>query len=50
MHNAIAPGLGKIGVIVALESTGDAGKLTSLGKQIAMHIAAANPLAWMSPT
>src|SRR6478752_4229403 len=45
MHNTIAPGLGKIGVIVALESTGDAEKLKSFGKQVAMHIAAANPQA-----
>jgi len=43
MHNTIAPGLGKIGVIVALESTGDAAKLQNFGKQVAMHIAAANP-------
>ncbi|MEC9347890.1 MAG: translation elongation factor Ts [Pseudomonadota bacterium] len=43
MHNAVAPGLGKIGVLVALESTGDAAKLEELGKQIAMHVAAANP-------
>jgi len=43
MHNTIAPGLGKIGVIVALESMGDAAKLQSFGKQVAMHIAAANP-------
>ncbi|MBP2304041.1 elongation factor Ts [Azospirillum melinis] len=43
VHSAIAPGLGKIGVLVALESTGDAGKLADLGKQIAMHIAAARP-------
>ena len=43
MHNTISPGLGKIGVIVALESTGDAEKLKSFGKQVAMHIAAANP-------
>jgi len=45
VHNAIAPGLGKIGVLVALESSGDAGKLGGLGKQIAMHVAAANPSA-----
>jgi elongation factor Ts len=45
MHNTIAPGLGKIGVIVALESTGDAATLNSFGKQVAMHIAAANPQA-----
>jgi elongation factor Ts len=43
MHNTIAPGLGKIGVIVALESTGDAEKLQTFGRQVAMHIAAANP-------
>jgi elongation factor Ts len=43
MHNTIAPGLGKIGVIVALESTGDAEELKSFGRQVAMHIAAANP-------
>jgi elongation factor Ts len=43
MHNTISPGLGKIGVIVALESAGDAEKLKSFGKQVAMHIAAANP-------
>ena len=45
MHNMLAPGLGKIGVIVALDSAGDEKKLASLGKQIAMHIAAANPQA-----
>ena len=43
IHNALAPGLGKIGVLVALESTGDAGKLGGLGKQLAMHVAAARP-------
>jgi elongation factor Ts len=43
IHNTIAPGLGKIGVIVALESTGDAEELKSFGRQVAMHIAAANP-------
>lgn len=43
VHSAIAPGLGKIGVLVAVESAGDAGKLADLGKQIAMHIAAARP-------
>jgi len=41
VHNQIAPGLGKIGVLVALESTGPADKLATLGKQIAMHIAVA---------
>lgn len=45
VHAAIAPGLGKIGVIVALESGGDKAKLAALGKQIAMHVAAASPLA-----
>src|SRR6201996_6250164 len=44
VHSAVAPGLGKIGVLVALESTGDKAKLAEVGKQIAMHIAAANPL------
>lgn len=43
LHNATTNTLGQIGVIVALESDGDAGELTMLGKQIAMHIAAANP-------
>jgi elongation factor Ts len=43
VHNAAAPGMGKIGVLVALESTGDQAKLQALGKQIAMHVAAANP-------
>lgn len=45
IHNQVVPGLGKMGVIVALESSGDVGKLNELGKQIAMHIAAAAPLA-----
>lgn len=45
MHNAQKPGLGKIGVIVALESAGDKDALQQLGKQIAMHVAAASPLA-----
>ena len=45
VHNAAAPGLGKIGVLVALTSDGDKGKLEALGKQLAMHIAAANPQA-----
>ena len=45
VHNQIAPGLGKIGVLVALESTGDADKLAALGKQLAMHVAAAHPQA-----
>jgi elongation factor Ts len=45
IHSAVAPGLGKIGVIVALESAGDKAKLSTLGRQIAMHVAAAVPLA-----
>lgn len=45
IHNAIADGLGKIGVLVALESVGDASKLEQLGRQLAMHIAAARPEA-----
>jgi len=45
VHNAAAPGLGKIGVLVALESAAPAETLNALGKQIAMHVAAANPLA-----
>ncbi|MBL8704664.1 MAG: elongation factor Ts [Rhodospirillales bacterium] len=45
VHNQTAPGLGKIGVLVALESTGPADKLAQLGKQLAMHIAAAKPEA-----
>jgi elongation factor Ts len=45
VHAAIAPGLGKIGVLVGLNSPADAAKLSGLGRQIAMHIAAANPLA-----
>jgi elongation factor Ts len=46
VHNAAAPGLGKIGVLVGLESpAGDTQALETLGKQLAMHIAAANPLA-----
>src|SRR5471032_896196 len=45
IHNAVAEGLGRIGVIVALESTGNAEALAALGRQIAMHVAAASPLA-----
>jgi elongation factor Ts len=43
MHNAAAPNMGKIGVLVALESTAAPDKLAALGKQLAMHVAAANP-------
>ncbi len=45
VHNSIADGLGKIGVIVALESTGNAEVLSDLGRKIAMHVAAASPVA-----
>jgi elongation factor Ts len=44
IHTAVKPGIGRIGVLVALESTGDTEKLNALGKQIAMHVAAVNPL------
>lgn len=43
IHGATAPNLGKIGVLVALESTAPADKLQQLGKQLAMHVAASNP-------
>jgi elongation factor Ts len=43
VHSAVKPGIGKIGVLIGLESSGDAGKLSELGKQLAMHIAAASP-------
>ena len=45
VHNQVAPGLGKIGVLVALESAAPAEMLNALGKQVAMHVAAAHPLA-----
>ncbi|SUB01374.1 Elongation factor Ts [Pannonibacter phragmitetus] len=45
VHSAISDGLGKIGVLVALESAGDKDKLNALGRQIAMHIAATSPLS-----
>jgi elongation factor Ts len=45
IHNAVVPGLGKIGVLVALESAAPADKLEALGKQLAMHVAAAFPIA-----
>jgi elongation factor Ts len=45
VHNASSPELGKIGVLVALKSTADEVKLAALAKQLAMHIAAASPLA-----
>jgi len=45
VHSAVAPNLGKIGVLVGLQSSGDTEKLQALGRQIAMHVAAASPLA-----
>ena len=45
VHGAVADGLGRIGVIVALESAGDRAKLSALGRQVAMHVAAASPVA-----
>lgn len=45
VHNQVTEGLGKIGVIVALESEGDVGELNTLGRQIAAHVAAMNPVA-----
>ena len=45
VHNTVKPGLGKLGVIVGLESTGDKAQLSALGKQIAMHIANTKPLS-----
>src|SRR5204862_7498158 len=45
IHNAVIEGAGKMGVIVALESAGKTDELTQLGRQLAMHVAAANPQA-----
>ena len=45
VHNQIAPGMGKIGVIVALESTGSKASLNEFGRMLAMHVAATNPVA-----
>ena len=45
MHNAAAPNKGKIGVLVSMQSNGDAARVADVGKQIAMHVAAVNPLA-----
>ena len=45
IHNAVADGMGKIGVLVAIESSGDKAKLEDLAKKIAMHVAATSPLA-----
>lgn len=49
VHSATSEGLGRIGVLVALESKGDVEKLSTLGRGIAMHVAAMNPLA-IDPT
>ena len=45
VHNAVKPGMGKLGVLVGLESTGDKAVLAALGKQLAMHIANTAPLS-----
>ncbi len=45
VHGAVVEGAGKMGVIVALESAGKTDELAVLGKQLAMHVAATNPLA-----
>ncbi|KPF44035.1 translation elongation factor Ts [Rhizobium sp. AAP43] len=45
IHNAAADGLGKLGVLVALKSTGNKDVLAAIGRQVAMHVAATNPLA-----
>ncbi|MFM2130775.1 MAG: hypothetical protein RL477_2321 [Pseudomonadota bacterium] len=45
VHAAQSPGLGRIGVLVALESTGDKARLEEFGRQVAMHVAATNPQA-----
>ena len=45
VHNSVADGLGRIGVIVALESTGNADELKAFGRMVAMHVASANPQA-----
>ena len=45
VHNSVTDGLGRIGVIVALESAGKADELKAFGRLVAMHVAAANPQA-----
>ena len=45
VHSAIAPGLGKIGVLVAVQSDGDKDVVAEIGRQVAMHVAATSPLA-----
>ena len=45
IHNAVTDGLGKLGVLVAVETTGDADAARAFGRQVAMHVAATNPMA-----
>jgi elongation factor Ts len=45
IHNAVADGLGKLGVLVAIETDGNADAARAFGRQVAMHVAATNPLA-----
>ncbi|MDO9222652.1 MAG: translation elongation factor Ts, partial [Caulobacter sp.] len=45
VHNAVAPDLGKIGVLVAIEGAGDQAAIQELGRKIAMHVAATNPMS-----
>jgi elongation factor Ts len=45
VHNAVSDGLGRIGVLVALESTGKSDELKAFGRMVAMHVASANPQA-----
>lgn len=45
VHNAVSDSLGKLGVLVAIETTGDAEAARAFGRQVAMHVAAANPLS-----
>jgi elongation factor Ts len=45
VHNAVSDGIGKMGVLVGLESAGKSDELAALGRQLAMHVASANPLA-----
>ncbi|MEX4007984.1 translation elongation factor Ts [Neoaquamicrobium sediminum] len=45
VHNAVVENLGKMGVLVAVETTGDADAARAFGRQVAMHVAATNPLA-----
>ncbi len=45
VHNAVADGLGKMGVLVGIETSGDAAKASAFARQVAMHVAATNPMA-----